>query len=116
MARQKRHRDKTERNIRDHIIKSSYKCSICGEWIHYPSRRSHLRKRHNIIVENPKPYFISKKQIWEEESEKRWKKYCKEELYPDLEKKKKYRCGEKVNGVPFMRIIYTSLESNRRKH
>ncbi len=105
-----------DRKKRENIVNSKYKCSICGELISYYSRRGHLRKFHQIYVEDPNPYFLNKKQIREKEIEKRWKEYCKELSIPDTQKKDRYRCGEKVNGTPFVRVIYTPIESNRRKH
>ncbi len=114
--KRKQHWRDEERKKREHIVNSKYKCSICGELISYHSRRGHLRIFHRIFVDDPKPYFLSRKQIREKEREKRWEKYCKELSTPNTQRKEGYRCGEKVNGAPFVKVIYTPIESNRRKH
>lgn len=105
-----------EKRKRENIVNSKFKCKHCGECISYRSRRGHLRIFHQIFTDDPKPHFLSLKQVREQEREKRLQKYIESLSTPEGRKKDGYRCGDKVNGAPFVNIIYNSTETNRRKH
>lgn len=115
---QSRKISKAEKEKRLSIINSSYKCTICGEWIKYPSRKRHLRQKHNIFPEEIKSYFLNKKAVREEEKDKRISKILREEYERISERTDSgyYKCGEKISGGPFVKIIYNAVGTNRRKH
>lgn len=119
LEKQKQRIAKAEKEKRLNIINSSYKCTVCGAWINYPSRKRHLRKEHNLSTEDVRSSFLSrsdvKRQQQESDREKRWTKLVKE-ISTSPEERGYYVCGEKVSGAPFVRIIYNAVGTNRRKH
>ncbi|MDE7444858.1 MAG: hypothetical protein K2N15_04030 [Lachnospiraceae bacterium] len=118
IEKQKKKIANTEKERRLGIINSCYKCTICGVWVRYPARKGHLRKEHNLFPEDIKSYFLTKKAVREEEREKRIAKFLKEELEssPFRSDTGFYKCGEKVSGGPFVKIIYNAVGTNRRRH
>ena len=114
----KRKFTKAEKEKRLGIINSCYKCTICGAWIKYPSRKGHLRREHNLFPEDIRSYFLTRKVAREEEREKRIAKVLKDEFSRTMSKANNgfYKCGEKVSGGPFVKIIYNAVGTNRRKH
>ena len=118
IEKQKRRIEKAEKEKRLGIINSCYKCTICGAWIKYPSRKVHLRREHNLFPEDIKSYFLSRKAVREEEREKRIAKVLREEFGNNsgINDNGYYKCGEKVSGGPFVKIIYNAVGTNRRKH
>ncbi|MDE7421397.1 MAG: hypothetical protein K2N35_14455 [Muribaculaceae bacterium] len=118
IEKQKRRIEKAEKEKRLGIINSCYKCTLCGAWIKYPSRKGHLRREHNLFPEDIKSYFLSRKAVREEEREKRIAKVLREEFGNNsgINDNGYYKCGEKVSGGPFVKIIYNAVGTNRRKH
>ena len=116
--KQKRKNAKAEKEKRLGIINSCYKCTICGAWIRYPARKGHLRREHNLFPEDIKSFFLNRKSVREEEREKRIAKILKEESERVSGRSDNgfYKCGEKVSGGPFVKIIYNAVGTNRRKH
>lgn len=123
---------KAEMKKRLNIINSSYKCTICGSWVKYPSRKRHLRKEHNLCPQDIKSYFLNKKAardkdkiIREKILNKEFRKDLRAEYEKNVAKRESgftnhdsgfYKCGEKVSGAPFVKIIYNAIGTNRRKH
>lgn len=105
IEKQKRKIVKAEKEKRLGIINSCYKCTICGAWIKYPSRKSHLRREHNLFPEDIKSYFLTRKAVKEEEREKRIAKILKEEFERSSGRSDNgfYKCGEKVSGAHLSR-------------
>lgn len=118
IEKQKRKISKAENEKRLNIINSCYKCTICGTWIKYPSRKRHLKKEHNLFPEDIKSYFLNRKAAKEEEKEKRIAKVLRDEFERTSGQTDNgfYKCGEKVSGGPFVKIIYNAVGTNRRKH
>lgn len=118
IEKQKRKIAKAEKERRLGIINSCYKCTICGAWIKYPARKGHLRREHNLFPEDIKSYFQTRKAVREEEREKRIAKILKEELERTSGRSDTgfCKCGEKVSGGPYVKIIYNAVGTNRRKH
>ncbi|MDE6295547.1 MAG: hypothetical protein K2M03_05720 [Muribaculaceae bacterium] len=58
-----------ENEKRLNIINSSYKCTVCGAWIKYQSRKKHLRIKHNLFPEDIKSFFLNKKAVREQKKE-----------------------------------------------
>jgi len=118
IEKQKRKISKAEKEKRLNIVNSCYKCTICGAWIKYLSRKRHLRKEHNLFPEDIKLYFLNRKAVRAEKREERIAKVLKEEFERTSENTDNgyYKCGEKVSGGPFVRIIYNAVGTNRRKH
>lgn len=110
---------KANKEKRLNIINSSYKCTICGAWVKYPSRKRHLRIEHNLLTKDIRSFFLSKGDVKRKQKERiqerRWKKYI-EEISTPPEERGYYVCGEKVSGGPFVKIIYNAVGTNRRKH
>lgn len=77
-----------------------------------------MRTEHNLFPEDIKSYFLNKKAARAEEREERIAKVLKEEFEKTSGKTDSgyYKCGEKVSGGPFVRIIYNAVGTNRRKH
>lgn len=118
IEKQKRRVLKAEKEKRLNIINSSYRCTLCGAWIKYSSRKGHLRKEHNLYPEDVKSYFLSRKSVRDEEREKRIANILREEFERTSGKSDNdyYKCGEKVSGGPVVKIIYNAVGTNRRKH
>ncbi|MCX4335260.1 hypothetical protein [Duncaniella muris] len=118
IEKQKQRISKAEKEKRLNIVNSCCKCTICGAWIKYPSRKRHLRTEHNLFPEDIKSYFLNRKAARAEEREERIAKVIREEFERTSEKTDDgfYKCGEKVAGGPFVRIIYNAVGTNRRKH
>lgn len=118
IEKQKQRIAKTEKEKRLNIINSYYKCTVCGAWIRYPSRKRHLGKEHNLFPDDIKSYFLNRKAVREEEKEKRIAKVLREEFEKKSCKPVNnfYKCGEKVSGAPLVKIIYNAVGTNRRKH
>lgn len=116
--KQKRKITKAANEKRLNIINSCYKCTLCGVWIRYSSRKRHLRKEHNLFPDDVKSYFLNRKAVREEEKEKRIAKVIREEFEKNADRPDNnfYKCGEKVCGAPFVKIIYNAVGTNRRKH
>ncbi|MDE6342833.1 MAG: hypothetical protein K2K93_11010 [Muribaculaceae bacterium] len=116
--RQRRKIAKAEKEIRLRIINSSYKCTICGAWIKYQLRKRHLRREHNLFPDDIKSYFLDRKAVREEKKEERLSEILRAEYERCSGRAVNghYKCGERVSGAPFVRIIYNAVGTNRRKH
>ena len=71
IEKQKQRISKAEKEKRLNIVNSCCKCTICGAWIKYPSRKRHLRTEHNLFPEDIKSYFLNRKAARAEEREER---------------------------------------------
>lgn len=116
--RQKRKAAEAEKKKRDHLLKSHWCCTVCGEWIPYTQKRKHLHGEHDLEVVDTHPYFRSVKDVIQAKRDAVLGKQMRAEYERNLlrEEGENYTCGERVSGPPFVHIIYNPVGTNRRKH